>query len=182
MGIKNKLFLFIYRYFATVMMGCGVGVVPARVGLLKHIIKAKDILYMLQDPSNQKTTQMLQLKFFGELKDLITPQKMMEICDATGVIRKGYEAIYTLITRAHIYKGLIQPLLPTPYSVTMAKKCANSDVASLFGGFKFDNDSLPMLKTKSFQYNNFNNVYVDVEMLQKAMIMYYGLTHEECDW
>ena len=57
------------------MMGCGVGAVPARVGLLKHIVKAKDILQMLREPSNEKTTQMLRLKFFGELKDLVMPQK-----------------------------------------------------------------------------------------------------------
>ena len=181
MGIKNKFFLFIYRYFATAMMGCGVGAVPARVGLLKHIVKAKDILQMLQDPSNEKTTQLLQLKFFGELKDLVMPRKMMETCDAASVSRKGYEAIYTLITTAHRDKGLIRPLLPTPYSITMAKKCANSEVASLLGGFRFVNDSMPMLKTKSFQYNSFNNVYVDVEMLQRAMIKYYGLAHEECN-
>ena len=99
----------------------------------------------------------------------------METCDTAGVSRKGYEAIYTLITTAHRDKVLIRPLLPTPYSVTMAEKYANFDVASLLGGFRFVNDSLPMLKTKSFQYNSFNNVYVDVEMFQRAMIKYYGL-------
>ena len=51
----------------------------------------------------------------------------------------------------------------------------------MLGGFKCVLETLPLPKTNSFQYNNFNNVYVDVEKLQRAMIMYYDLTHEECD-
>ena len=34
MGFKNKFFLFIYRYFAIAMMGCGIGgAVPVRDGM-----------------------------------------------------------------------------------------------------------------------------------------------------
>lgn len=71
-------------------------------------------------------------------------------------------------------------LLPTPYSIALARRCANSDVASLFGGYKWIDDAMPLTKGKSFIYNKFNNVYVDVQKLQEAMIRFYGLTHDEC--
>ena len=141
------------------MMGCGNGAATARANLLKHIVKAKDIMYMLQDPSYEKMVELLRQKFFGELKNLVSPRRMMETCDAAGVSRKGYEAIYKLISLALRDKGLLRPLLPTPYSITMAKKCANSDIASMLGGFKCVLETLPLPKTNSFQYNNFNNIY-----------------------
>lgn len=73
MGIENMSFIFTCRHFATSMMGCGEGAVQARAGLLKHVVKAKDILQMVEDSSHEKTTQMLRQKFFGELKDMVSP-------------------------------------------------------------------------------------------------------------
>lgn len=162
-------------------MGCGNGAATSRANLLKHIVKTKDIMYTLQDPSYEKMMELLRQNFFGELKNLVSPQRMVETCDAAGVSRKGYEAIYKSISLALKDKGLLRPLLPIPYNITMAKKCANSDIASMLGGFKCVLETLPLPKTNSFQYNNVNNVYVDVEILQRAMIMCYDLTHEECD-
>ena len=40
---------------------------------------------------------------------------------------------------------------------------------------------MPMGDSKKFWYNEFNNVYVDVEKLQESMINYYGVTHSECN-
>lgn len=89
--LGESILCFISRYFANAMMGCGVGVIRARAGLLKHVVKAKDILQMVKDSSNEKITNLLRLYFFGELKDLVSPRQMMETCDAAGVSRKGYE-------------------------------------------------------------------------------------------
>ena len=63
----------------------------------------------------------------------------------------------------------------------MTKKCANNEVANIFDGFKFVSTGMPMEDYKTFWYNEFNNVYVDVEKLQECMIRYYGVTHSECN-
>ena len=60
--------------------------------------------------------------------------------------------------------------------MVMARKLANRDVCTLFGGYKWVEDAMPISSAKSFDYNRFNNVYVDVEALQKAMILFYDLT------
>ena len=127
---------FTCRRFANGMMGCGIGAIPTRASLLKHVVKSKDILQMLQESSHENTIQLLHLKFFSELKYLVSPQRMMETCDVAGVSRKGYEEIHKLITLSHRAKVLLQSLLPTLYNVTMAKKCTNLNVASMIGGFK----------------------------------------------
>ena len=72
-------------------------------------------------------------------------------------------------------------MLPTPYSVSLAKKCANNDVAGLLGGFHCVHDVMPLDNSNSFCYNEFNNVYIDLLKLQESMITFYGLTQEECD-
>ena len=49
----------------------------------------------------------------------------------------------------------------------------------MFNGYKWVEDIMPMPTNKPFEYNAYNNVYIDMEELQKAMIQYYGLTLEE---
>lgn len=39
---------------------------------------------------------------------------------------------------------------------------------------------MPLSEVKMFQYNSLNNFYVQVEMLQQAIIMYYELQRVEC--
>ena len=89
--------------------------------------------------------------------------------------------MYRTITLGLQAKGFMQHLLPTLYSIQMAKRCANGDIESMFNGYKWVEDIMPMETNKSFHYNAFNNLYNDMEVLQKAMIQYYGLTIEETD-
>ena len=161
-------------------MGCEGGALESRAGLLKHVVKLSDILGVLEDPSN-KWGMIIRGKIIKELQHMVSPVQIMDACDSGGVSRRGYEAIYRVFTLAHRAKHVLQPLLPTPYSVTMARRCANSDVASMLGGYRHVNDAMPVSAIKQFQFNEFNNVYIDVQTLQRAMIAYYGLTYEECN-
>ena len=101
------------------------------------------------------------------------------MCDSAGISQKGYREMYRSITLGLQAKGVTQSLLPTLYSLQMAKKCANGDIASMFNGYRSVEDIMPMPPSKPFEYNAYNNVYIDMEVLQKAMIQYYGLTVKE---
>ena len=160
------------------MEGAGSG---NRVGMGTHVLRNNDIITMLEQSSHAKVRETLRQKFYKELVGLVTPQLMLETCDAAGISRKGYEALYRVITMAQRAKGFIRPILPTPYSISMAKVSANSEVAALLGGYKYVTNSMPLPHGKSFQYNQFNNVYIDAIKLQQAMVQYYGVTREECN-
>ena len=84
--------------------------------------------------------------------------------------------IEKIITKGKRVKGPFQPLLPTPYSNSMTRKCANNDVANMLGGFKYVYVGMQMEKGKTSWYNEFNNVYIDIEQLQQSMIQYCGIT------
>ena len=132
----------------------------ARMSLLKNFIRPEDILDLILDPSNAKVTKVLQKHFFQKLKAIVNPRDMLDVCDAAGISRNGYEGIYRVITLGLRAKGFTESLLPTSYSLTMARKSANRDIASVFGGFKWVEDSMPMSASDSFHYNTFNNVYI----------------------
>ena len=147
---------------------------------MQHTVKPNELGEFLDEPSNARVAKVLRQKYFSELRDIVTPQEIMEICDSAGISFKAYEALYRVITTRHRKKGLSK-LLPTPYSVKLAKKCAINDVAGLLGGFHCVHDVMPLDNSKSFCYNEFNNVYIDLLKLQESMIRFYGLTQEECD-
>ena len=100
-----------------------------------------------------------------EIKEIVTPKEMVDICDRAGISQKGYRAMYRSITLGLRAKGVTQSLLPTLYSLQMAKKCDNGDVASMFNGYKWVEDIMPMPTNKPFEYNGYNNVYIDMEEL-----------------
>ena len=52
-------------------------------------------------------------------------------------------------------KGLTGPLLPTPCSISIAKKCANNEVDNILGGFKFVSIGMPMGDSKTLWYTMF---------------------------
>ena len=148
--------------------------------LMQHIVKPNELAEFLDEPSNARVVKVLCQKYFSKFRDIMKPQEVIEVCDSVGIIFKAYEALYRVITTGHRKKGLSK-LLPTPYSVKLAKKCANNDVAGLLGGFQCVHDVMPLDNSKSFCYNEFNNVYIDLLKLQDSMIRFYGLTQEECD-
>ena len=61
---------------------------------------------------------------------------------------------------------MTRSILPTPYSLVMARKFANNNIANLLGGYKWVDDIMPMSTSKDFVDNKFNNTYVEVEALQ----------------
>ena len=60
----------------------------------------------------------------------------------------------------------------------MARKMANGGISAMFNGYKWVEDMM-FFTEKTFMYNKFNNVYIDMEDLQRAMVWYYDLTLEE---
>ena len=109
---------------------------------MQHIVKPNELAEFLDEPSNARVAKALCQKYFSELRDIVTPQEIMEVCDSAGISFKAYEVLYRVITAGHRKKGLSK-LLPTPYSVKLAKKCANNDVAGLLGGFHCVHDVMP---------------------------------------
>ena len=95
------------RYLASTIMGCESGAEPTSASLLRNVINPKDLIQMVADLFHAKTTDMLQRKVFAELTGIVSSQQMLDTCDVVQISRKGYEAMYKIITIGQRKKGLI---------------------------------------------------------------------------
>ena len=86
------------RYLASTIMGCESGAEPTSASLLRNVINPKDLIQMVADPFHAKTTDMLWRTFFVELTGIFSSQQMLDTCDVARISRKGYEAMYKIIT------------------------------------------------------------------------------------
>ena len=98
-------------------------------------------------------------------------------------------------------KGIAENLFPVPRMVKLAKNASNEDVFSKLGDYihveatmnilglskkkppqrrKGSNTSTQanVLNEKGFPYTKFNNIFVDLKKLQRAMISFYHLSPE----
>ena len=75
--------------------------------------------------------------FHKELEGIIMPVDMLTMCDTTGISDKGYQSLYTSITARLRSKGFKHSILPTPYSLAMARKSANKTIADMLGGYRW---------------------------------------------
>ena len=61
---------------------------------LEHIVKPNELTEFFDEPSNARVAKVLRQKYFFELRDIVTPQEIMEVCDNAGISFKAYEALY----------------------------------------------------------------------------------------
>lgn len=166
------------RECAKAILGCNDADNNVQASLLQHLFLEKDIINFISNPSNTKVRQAVFRHLVHDLHHAITPQEVLDVMDSAGISQKGYRAFYRLITLGLRAKGFMRSLLPSPFSLEMARKSANGGVATMFNGYRWVEDVMS-LADKSFTYNKFNSVYIDMEELQKAMVQYYDLSLEE---
>ena len=78
-------------------------------------------------------------------------------------------------------------IFPAPKKLRFAKRTCNDELKHKIGEFMCVNDTLTIAawgKNRgkdgniAFVYNEFNNIFVDLQRLQRAMILFYGLPHQ----
>ena len=62
--------------------------------LMQHIVKPNKLSEFLDEPSNARVDKVLCQKYFFELRDIVTPQEIMDVCDSASISFKAYEALY----------------------------------------------------------------------------------------
>ena len=75
--------------------------------LMQHIVKPNELAEFLHEPSNASVAKVLCQKYFFELRDIVTPQEIMEVCDNASISFKAYEELYRVITARHKKRGYL---------------------------------------------------------------------------
>ena len=83
-------------------------------------------------------------------------------------------AIQRSLSRALAAKGIKKRILPKPSHVWKLLGELNSNQFDYFGPPFHIKD-----QNKSFSYDEFNNIFMDLEILQQRMVEYYNITLQE---
>ena len=154
------------RECAQAILGCS----NVEESFLQNIIPEQKNIDMITNTENVLLRDRVRNHFDKELEGIIMPVDMLTMCDTAGISDKGYQSLYTSITARLRSKGFKRSILPTPYSLAMARKSANKTIADMLGGYRWIEDSMPVSSSKNFIYNKFNNVYITISAFPQAMI------------
>lgn len=149
--------------------------------LLRACVKPSDVKELLQDPMYNAIQKKIRGDVFKDLSNLLSSSDTQYACDEAGISTKGYEAIHNVVKDAFRMNGLICNMFPAPKRVRLAKRINNDDVRETLGDYYHVEGTLTLTSPKGkanispivFQYNSFNNIFVDLIRLQKAMVKFY---------
>ena len=65
---------------------------------LSMAFKKKDIMEMITSFANYKLQENLHQNFLEDIKGVVTPKEMLDVCDSASINQKGYRVMYRSIT------------------------------------------------------------------------------------
>ena len=105
-------------------------------------------------------------------------EKVQKTIDTIGLSRKAYREIFQLIQKKFEKAKVRATFLPRPSSVKQCKKKTNQKIFELLGNPYCIRETY-ISKDSEKVYDEYNNIFFDLVSLQKAMIKFHNLSHEE---
>lgn len=150
-------------------------------------MKRRDIVSVIRDPKWKKLRVLFTNEVLKDVTKIISSDEVQNVCDEVGISTKGYNALYQLLKDTLRTHGITKSIFPAPKTLRFAKRTCNDELKHKIGEFMCVNDTLTIAawgKNRgkdgniAFVYNEFNNIFVDLQRLQRAMILFYGLPHQ----
>lgn len=104
---------------------------------------------------------------------------IQEALDVSGVSKKGYSSIFHAISSTLKDQRIKRVLLPNPATVWRIRGHLNDSIDEFIGQYIHIEEIFPGGKGTTV-YDPWNNIFVDLQQLQRRMVEFYGLTFEEC--
>ena len=105
-------------------------------------------------------------------------------CDDVKISTNQYKVLYQFLGDCLCQKGILSNVFPSPKRLSTTKNVCTFDVVVKLGEYHHFDNTISIAsweKTKStlgqylFNYNEFDNLFVDLHRLQIAMINFYGV-------
>ena len=104
----------------------------------------------------------------------IDVSEVQAILDETGISNQGYRSLYKCISQKGKAKKLCT--LPKPKWVNSKRHEVNSKVL----GTPFHINGLFSSKGREIEFNEYNNIFFDLEALQRYSVQFFEVTTMEC--
>ena len=167
-----------------------------RCNLLLGCISKEDILYIIGCENGKHMKDAITKEILKKISNLVSEDDAQRACDAVGISTNAYHALHGLLKDALREQGITENLFPIPYRVRLAKKANNDLVRESLGEYKHIEGSMMYSSTsarsrgnikggnsmpngaKYFGYDQYNDIFVDLKRLQRAMIKFYSLSSQ----
>lgn len=126
--------------------------------------------------------------YLKKVGQAVGPHEVLQVCDESGITLNGFNKLYKKFKGGinQAKKGLRFEYLPNLHQVLQLRKELNKKFEDLVGKPLFLNSTYEVgcnskslkPKDKLLQLDNFNNVFLDVEVVQRTMIRLYKFTPE----
>lgn len=181
-GRKRRMKL--TREYISQVSGLDMHKSEERVQILNETMNKLDVIKLLRLPENEKLRKLTLRELLKDMNSIVKPSQIVEACDSVGVSRRGYRTLSGLWFR-NLKSKKFKPFgLPRPHNVSKIRHQMNQEIPNYFGEYYHIEGSMPYEKTKKksfFEYNAYNNIWMDLKKVQIAMVQQYGITVRECD-
>ena len=174
----------IAREYISQVSGLDMHISEERVLLLNETMNRLDIIKLLKLPENQKLRKLALQELLKDMNSVVKPSQIVEACDKVGVSRRGYRALSGLWFKNLKHQNIKPFGLPRPHNVVKIQHQLNQEIPNYFGEYFHIEGSMPYEKQKKksvFEYNAFNNIWMDLKKVQIAMVQLYGIGVSECN-
>lgn len=109
----------------------------------------------------------------------LDPADVQSILDEGGISQKGYNMLYQAVAKSCKKRKHKVGILPNPRQVNLARKKVNMALLEKLGT-PFHIQATFSCKERVVVFNEYNNLFVDLENLQKFAVNFFDIRHEEC--
>ncbi|MCO5554445.1 hypothetical protein L7F22_007975 [Adiantum nelumboides] len=141
--------------------------------------------------SKEVVEEMITLKTFCKLKgrlltffmneNQLEPMEVQAILDESGIAQMGYRALFKALAKKSQNKLQRGSLLPKPSHVKVACRHVNKEVFEKLGSSFHIKATFLGKGSRKVQFNKHNNLFVDLEALQRYAVHFFDINREECD-
>ena len=144
---------------------------------IKGLVSEVAVKSLIDEKKFKKVKRDTVEKFISESR--VDVEKIQEALDTSGVSRKGYASIFNIVSSTLKDKRINRVLLPTPAAVWRQRGLLNQEIDDFIGQYLHIKNIYEGAKGRTV-YDPFNNIFVELQQLQRRMVEFYNITLEEC--
>lgn len=162
----------------------------AQVKTAECVARPSEAAAMIDQPRMSQATTSMVKKVIKRIGDSIGEDCMLDSCDVARVTGRGYTSIYKTVKNriGLIAPGFKSSILPAPHRLAKLRKEMNAKLPQFIGEYYSIEGRriIPEVRVagkvitsaKEVILDSNNSLFVDLEVVQRSMVMFYEMTIE----
>ena len=161
--------------------------------VIASILSQGEAKALAEQPQMSQATMAVTQSVFKKIQDVLTKEVMLGTIDGSSVTHRGYTEIYkTMKNRIGLVApGLRGSVLPSPYKLAGLRKQMNENLPQFIGDYyniegrrhvpEVRQGKRIVRPAKEVILDSKNNLFAELEVVQRSMVLFYDITVEGSD-